>query len=491
MKQLKNFLMLLLLITGFTSCNDNEDTTQVTLSINEATFDLNGGSKTFTIQTTGNWSIETDNQNWYSLSPTQGSGTTEVNVTAKPLEGNNGRSANIIIHSDNSTATLILSQINAVSPNNPTNQTITIRGKGGDKEIILPENNGYSINIPSDALKWISLKEQNTNSVTLSFTANNETDQYRSAMLTVNKPDGSSLATLHIKQSWRNIEPGELLIEEIFLTSNLLSTGKIDSKNMEQYFLLTNNTNEPLEIGGVAFGESEIVSYNNVQSNLVWNPDLRNERAAINSLYVIPTDKGKQTLAAHESILIANNAQNYKKNNNTSFNLSKADFEWYNESTVSSVLDTDNPDVPNMDIWVSGTISIYTLNTQMNKAYALITLPSTLTAESYAQSTDYLWSGTRSWTVTSTGKDFNIAFNYKTVPNEWIVDAVVVSIQNHFKYNPFNNSLDAGFTYCATSNSDTSRYGKSMRRKHINGILADTNNSTNDFEHCAVPSLAK
>lgn len=152
MKQLKNFLMLLLLITGFTSCNDNEDTTQVTLSINEATFDLNGGSKTFTIQTTGNWSIETDNQNWYSLSPTQGSGTTEVNVTAKPLEGNNGRSANIIIHSDNSTATLILSQINAVSPNNPTNQTITIRGKGGDKEIILPENNGYSINIPPPKL---------------------------------------------------------------------------------------------------------------------------------------------------------------------------------------------------------------------------------------------------------------------------------------------------------------------------------------------------
>ena len=77
----------------------------------------------------------------------------------------------------------------------------------------------------------------------LTAAAYDSASENRTAEVTVNNTDGSRLATLTVTQSWRNVEPGELLIQEIFLTSNLIAeTGKTDSRNMEQYFILTNNT---------------------------------------------------------------------------------------------------------------------------------------------------------------------------------------------------------------------------------------------------------
>ena len=56
------------------------------------------------------------------------------------------------------------------------------------------------------------------------------------------------------------------------------------------------------------------------------------------------------------------------------------------------------------------------------------------------------------------------------VPNEWIIDAVNISNKAQYAWNVVDPSLDMGFTY---------------GRK----ILKDTNNSTEDFEAKATPSL--
>ncbi len=492
MEKLKNVWLLLLLLVGMAACSDDDDNVQVTLSTREVKLEVTGGTTSFTVQTVGDWTIETDGQSWYTVSPQQGTGTTEVTVTAEASGEVASRSANLVVRSGSALATLVVTQIGTENPADPSNQTIKVRAKGGDREIVLPANEGYEVTIPTDA-DWVKLKEKKSGSVVLTLAANEAGDHYRTVAVTVSKTDGSHLATLNLSQSWRNVEPGELLFQEVFLTSNLIAeTGKTDSRNMEQYFILTNNTDEELEIGGVAFAESAITTLSTTMTNQKWEPDNRDNVAAIQSLYVIPKDRGKNTLAARESVLIVNNAQNYKATNATSFDLTGADFEWYNESTVSSMMDVDNPDVPNMDVWISNSMTIYILNVQMNHGFVLVSLPADLTAATFVDNDAYLWSGTRSWQVASTGRDFSTKFNYQAVPNDWGIDAVVIGTKEGFAYNPFGSALDAGFTYCAVNSDDTSRYGKAVRRKaNTDGTLVDTNNSTNDFEPAVAASLAK
>lgn len=493
MNKLKNVWLLLALLVGLAACSDDDNNAQVVLSVPEVNLSVSGGTATFTVQTLGDWTIETDGQTWYTVSPMQGSGATEVTVTAEASTEVASRSANLIVRCGSSSAALVVTQIGTSNPADPSNQDVSIRAKGGNKEIVLPANEGYEVVIPADA-SWLSVGEKKSGSVVLTATAHENAAENRTAEVTVNNTDGSRLATLTVTQSWRNVEPGELLIEEIFLTSNLIAeTGKTDTRNLEQYFMLTNNTDEELEIGGVAICESAITSQSSTQSNLAWDPDRREDVAAVQAMYVIPRDRGKHTLAAHESVLIVNNAQNYKASNANSFDLTGADFEWYNESTVSSMLDTDNPDVPNLDVWISNTITIYVLNVQMNRGYLIASLPSGLAVTDFVDAGDYIWSGTRSWTVTSTGLDFSSAFNFQFVPNDWVLDAVIVSTQeNDVESNPFCDALDAGFTYCAVNGDDETRYGKSMiRKKNADGTLVDTNNSTNDFEPAVTASLAQ
>ena len=159
-----------------------------------------------------------------------------MTVTAEAFEAAAGRSALLTIHCGNATATLAVTQTYLVNPDDPANQSFTIRAKGGDQEILLPESNGYEVSIPADA-QWVSVKEKKDDSVILSFAVNGSAE-YRNADVIVNKTDGSKLATLKIKQSWRNIEPGELLIEEIFCTGNIISIIPNRHPTKNTYFLI-------------------------------------------------------------------------------------------------------------------------------------------------------------------------------------------------------------------------------------------------------------
>ena len=83
------------------------------------------------------------------------------------------------------------------------------------------------------------------------------------------------------------------------------------------------------------------------------------------------------------------------------------------------------------------------------------------------------------------------------IPNEWIIDAVNVSNVSQYVWNVTAPNLDMGWTYCAEIKNDNDRYGKSIKRKTLSTtsdgrkILKDTNNSTNDFEAKATPTLKK
>lgn len=76
------------------------------------------------------------------------------------------------------------------------------------------------------------------------------------------------------------------------------------------------------------------------------------------------------------------------------------------------------------------------------------------------------------------------------VPNEWVLDAVNTGGRNTFGMAPWGTSLDAGYTWCGTEDSDPDRFNKSVIRKTgADGKLVDTNNSSNDFTPNTTPSL--
>ena len=77
------------------------------------------------------------------------------------------------------------------------------------------------------------------------------------------------------------------------------------------------------------------------------------------------------------------------------------------------------------------------------------------------------------------------------IPNDWIIDAVNLSVASEYKWNVTSSALDAGWAHCGSVDKDQSRYGKAVVRKKQNGKWVDTNNSTNDFESDAQPTLFK
>ena len=82
--------------------------------------------------------------------------------------------------------------------------------------------------------------------------------------------------------------------------------------------------------------------------------------------------------------------------------------------------------------------------------------------------------------------------NAYLVPNSWVLDAVNLIVEEVFYTLSFDTSLDAGYTYCGTTDLDPERYGKAViRKKDGNGYLVDTNNSASDFIPNTTPSLAE
>lgn len=103
---------------------------------------------------------------------------------------------------------------------------------------------------------------------------------------------------------------------------------------------------------------------------------------------------------------------------------------------------------------------------------------------------DYAY--TAEYTFTFNEYSFPMSTDTYKVPNNWILDAVNLSVESEFQWIVTAASLDAGWTYCGKVDRDQTRYNKSVIRKQdANGKYVDTNNSTNDFTPEAQPSLLK
>lgn len=245
----------------------------------------------------------------------------------------------------------------------------------------------------------------------------------------------------------------------------------------DKYFVIYNNTDHTLYADSLVIAESEFMTV----SKADYNPNIMDTDMAVAAMYMIPGSGKDVPVQPGGKLLIVDNAINHTEANPNSWDETKADFEWYDESTDPQFSDIDNPDVPNLKRIYSKTLTMWSPHTQGFKSYALARMG---TDENTFQ-TNYLYTYTYHL-VGQTGEADMTGICYR-LPNKWILDAVNMSVPAMFQWIVTSPSLDKGYTYCAGFGWDDSRFGKSVRRKvasRDNGraILQDTNNSSDDFE---------
>lgn len=265
------------------------------------------------------------------------------------------------------------------------------------------------------------------------------------------------------------------VISEVFFRGTKTPQGK--QYIADQYIKIANNTNEILYADGLVIMQSVFINGN--KHNYL--KDYRNEGFAADAVYMIPGDGDDVPVKPGASLLLALNAKNHKTVNPNSFDLSKADFEFYDVST-NNYKDEQNPGVRDLERIFCSSASILVLNMQGNKAYAIGKIQGTKKAflkHNYYEA------------------QYHNEINGKLItqkayflPSSWIIDAVNIDMQdNPHDWNILPISMDKGYTYCIANTKDATGVGKAVVRKMQNGKYVDTNNSTEDFTPKATPTV--
>ncbi len=274
-----------------------------------------------------------------------------------------------------------------------------------------------------------------------------------------------------------NVSTGKegFVISEIFFRGTQTPNGK--AYFADQYIKITNNTSKLMYADSLVIMESAFT--NGVKHKYI--KDYRNEGFAAGAIYMIP-GKGKDVpVKPGETLLLALNGKNHKSVNANSFDLSNANFEFYDVST-NNYKDEQNANVKDLERIFTTSASILVLNMRGNKAYAIGKIQGTI--KGFLKNNYY-------------EAQYNNDVNGKLMtqkayflPSAWIIDAVNVDMKdNPHDWNIIPVSMDNGFTYCSDNAKDKSGIGTAVVRKMKNGKYVDTNNSSEDFTPKAKPTV--
>ncbi|WP_461629452.1 DUF4876 domain-containing protein [Labilibaculum euxinus] len=267
------------------------------------------------------------------------------------------------------------------------------------------------------------------------------------------------------------------VISEIFFSGTKTPEGK--QYNDDKYFEIYNNTDKILYADGLCIAESEL---NTAQSLNEYTPDVRKEYTPVSSVYRIPGDGDDYPVEPGKSIIVCDVAIDHSAENANSFDLSIADFEWFDGADV----DVDVPEVPNMEKMVSTSASVWGLHNRGFTSYVIFKMDD-MTPEKFNTDNAYHYQYTFVWGDFVKVMDFDA---WK-VPNNIIIDAVECSTVSDYEWKALDPSLDLTWTHAG--DGDDARYGKCVKRKvsHKEGnriVLLDTNNSEFDFIPTADPT---
>lgn len=260
---------------------------------------------------------------------------------------------------------------------------------------------------------------------------------------------------------------GSLLIKEVYYTGSKTAAG--GTYFSDQFVEIYNNSTDTLYLDslciGDAYGNSGLINPTSLPTP--YNTD--NQHVYLSNVWRIPGTGKEHKLAPGHSIIIAQDGVNHKDallNPNSPVDLSKADWETYNERPDGR--DADAPGVPNLE-----------------RVY---------------------FTGGFDWLMTVFGPgivifkaDFNslekVAIPGSTLdPRIKVLNSVVIDAFEGLKdagsvtYKRIPTGVDAGFVY-----ADDTYNMQSFRRKTattINGrkVLQDSNNSGSDFEKLSAPA---
>jgi hypothetical protein len=233
----------------------------------------------------------------------------------------------------------------------------------------------------------------------------------------------------------------------------------------DQFYEIYNNSTEVMYADSLYLGESG-GSAKTSSTTAVFGFDKSAGNVYLVNVWMIPGSGKSYPIQPGKSIIISSNAINHKSDpagnaNSVDLGAGISDFEGYVASTNR---DTDNPDVPNMELVQYG-LSTFTWNTPVFGPSMVIFKSKNVA--SYRQLTE---PGSTSSRL------------YMEVPGSVIIDAVEANANaTAATHKRFPSALDAGFQYCSGTYVREAIVRKV--RTTVNGrrVLQDTNNSTDDF----------
>ncbi|MEJ5104391.1 DUF4876 domain-containing protein [Chryseobacterium sp. MYb328] len=276
----------------------------------------------------------------------------------------------------------------------------------------------------------------------------------------------------------------DFIIEEIFFTGIKTPDGK--NYNSSRYFKIVNNTNK------VLYADNLIIANSRFMTTEDDNPTPYDvtKYFPVKGVLILPTDPEgkikKYPVKPGDFIVVADNAINHKAQTSTAFDLHNADFEF--PSSVPALGQVDNPDVPNADLAYTAANNMFTIHNRGFESFVIARFPAGETKNTFLQKNKYDYSY-----ISSAGTV--MTRNAYSIPNSWIIDGVNNSVPTKFVHLLTSPSIDAGWTSVGSIDSDPNRFGKTVRRKIIgtmganSNLYMDTNNSSNDFIRDSEASL--
>lgn len=270
-----------------------------------------------------------------------------------------------------------------------------------------------------------------------------------------------------------------LVFGEIFFTGTLNAKGT--NGLYDTYFTIYNNTDEIQYADGLAIVESKMLNSNT--DRILTEANMPENNFTAQTVYVIPGNGRDVAINPGESIKIVDQAIDWNEQLPGALNHTDADFEWYDESSSATVVDTDSPPVSNLDKWYSYSPTIWIPSNQCNRSYALVRFPQGMTSEQFLTQQD----GTYQYVNSVTGKEMSGTKCY-LIKNEWIIDGVNLCPTEKWISGALSTSIDMSYAAISDKNADKERFGKKFVRKVAgespvgNIVLMDTNDSASDFE---------
>lgn len=281
--------------------------------------------------------------------------------------------------------------------------------------------------------------------------------------------------------AYNNIETDDLIIAEVFFTGTVRPTG--NQYYGDDYVKLYNNTDHVIYADGLTLFESRFLTTEKYN----YTPDIMDQAMTVQALYTIPGSGTDVPVRPGEYLLLADTGIDHRISNPNSFDLTHADFEWYDVSTKPNNMDIDGP-VANLDKWYCYTLSFWVLHNRGFRTFGIARIP--LDRDTYLK--EYLYTFEYDQ-VTNVGT-FPMSQSAYRLPNEWIVDAVTTSVASEYAWQVCTPAIDCGWTSCGTMDHDKSRYFHSVRRKLLyvtddgRAVFKDTNNSSEDFNSMCIAS---